>query len=454
MKDMETYEFIFKVAPDNDSGDIKFIMGIGNHSFSSYITGWSNSWERISNSLEEYIFKGQSFIELDFDTEPTTVSMKREGSNILLDIDPSHFTKEKAFNGVCSEKDFLSKLYNGLLYAMTYRYDDVGCGWNWDDCKMVCYNRLKSRTVEEYLRTGVAELVETFVCKHILVIYNKEMLHICDETIGYHIPINEETRICDKNNKEIAIIDATNIKNAEFSPIANSLTIDFDLWTIDKYDDGYIEPHLIERHEKVKQGEVFLKEDYKVKEIGNDPYGFTSDTLWTACNQLDLKGVAHFLSLNADTTYILRWILRSNRGGTYDNVGNPTYDETEESIRRRDKQKGIILRYVLRHVPDIQIKKEHLSECVWKYSPLCLKLLLENGANPNEQEIVPDWHLFAVKYRSVLSTTNNILQNKEDKYGIVSEMKSILEDYGAKDIVIWNEEYPSVQKYKDKEYES
>ena len=81
-------------------------------------------------------------------------------------------------------------------------------------------------------------------------------------------------------------------------------------------------------------------------------------------------------------------------------------------------------------------------------------MLLENGANPNEQEIVPDWHLFAVKYRSVLSTTNNILQNKEDKYGIVSEMKSILEDYGAKDIVIWNEEYPSVQKYKDKEYES
>ena len=175
---MEAQRFYFKVKPDDDSGDIQFLMGVDNHSFETYITGWSNCWDSISEKLEEYLHTGETTIELDFDTEPTCLSLKKKGDCVFLDIKPSGFTKERPFSGLCSEKDVLCKLYYGLLYAMTFRYDDIGCGWNWDDCKMVCYNRMKSRTIEEFLLLGTFQRVSPFVVKHVLVYDGKKLLHI------------------------------------------------------------------------------------------------------------------------------------------------------------------------------------------------------------------------------------------------------------------------------------
>jgi len=451
---MEAQRFYFKVKPDDDSGDIQFLMGVDNHSFETYITGWSNCWDSISEKLEEYLHTGETTIELDFDTEPTCLSLKKKGDCVFLDINPSGFTKERPFSGLCSEKDVLCKLYYGLLYAMTFRYDDIGCGWNWDDCKMVCYNRMKSRTIEEFLLRGMFQRISPFVVKDVLVYDGKKLLHVCDETIGYYVPIEDKTKVYDKSGNGIAIIDGTAIRTGQYTKVVDSLPVVFDLWTIQDDANGYIEPHLIRRNNNVFQGEIFDKGPYKVSEIGQDPYGFTSDTLWTACNSLNLQKVAHFLGLHADTTYVVQWILNSNEGGTTDSVGNPTYEETEESIRKRDELKARILKYVIDNTPNEKLKEEHLSQCIWHYSPACLKFLLEHGANPNEQQYETGWCPIAVRYRSVLSRANYAIKDKEDKYGIVSEMKSILEAYGAKDVVIWNEEYPSVQKYKEEENES
>jgi hypothetical protein len=451
---MEGQKFYFKVKPDDDSGDIQFLMGVDHHSFETYITGWSNSWECISEKLEEYLHTGKTAVELDLDTEPTCLSLKKKGDYVLLNITPSGFTKERPFRGLCSEKDVLCKLYNGLLYAMTFRYDDIGCGWNWDDCKMVCYNRMKSRTIEEFLLLGTFQRVSPFVVKHVLVYDGKKLLHICDETIGYYIPIEDKFKVYDKNGKVIAIIDGTAIRTGQYTKVVDSLPVDFDLWAIQEDGDGYLEPHLIERTNNTLQAEIFDKSQYNVNEIGQDPYDFTSETLWTACNSLDSQKVAHFLGLHADTTYVVKWLLNSNEGGTTDSVGNPTYEESEESIRKRDELKASILRYVIDNTPNLQLKEEHLSQCIWHYCPACLKLFLEYGANPNEQEYDSGWCPIAVRYRSVLSIAKDAIKDKEDKYGIISEMKAALEAYGAKDVVIWNEEYPSVQSYKEEEYES
>ena len=438
-RDVKLNRFTFTVAPDKDSGDIEFSIGFDNHVVKTYLTGWSNCWECTSAKLEEYIYTGQATIELDFDTEPTTISMKREGDRVYVHIEPSDFSDEKAFSGVCSERDFLRELYDGLLYAMTFRYDDIGCGLNWDSCKMVCYNRMKSRSVEEYIRTGSIEKVGNYVVKHILAIRRSEILHICDETIGYHIPLPEMTNIVDKEGKTIASINIGDFKAKELNRIADSLPADFDLWLLGEYDDGMVRPQRIERKVVITDGEIFDKADYKVPRLGKDPYGFTSETLWTACDNLDLKRVMHFMDINADLTYILKWILHSNLNGTYDSVGNSTYEESEQSMRERDRKKYEIIKNVLCRKPNLALCEDLLKMCAWCYCPKCLGLLLECGANPNERDFGDDWRLFAVKYRSVTSVINHMILRGEEKYGILAEMKNYLESYGAKDIVVIND---------------
>lgn len=453
-KATEISKFNFQVSSDGASGDIAFNLSLGIHSLKTYITGWSNCWVSICEKLEEYISTGHSVVELDFDTEPTIVTMTKEGDITFLKIEPSHFTKESSFNGRCLEKDFLSKFYYGLLYSMTYRYDDDGCGWNWRDCKMVCYNQLKSRKVEEYLKTGVLTNIESYVAKHILAILDNEILHICDETIGYHIPINDKMKVSDKDGNMIAIIDGKAIQAGEFDEIADSLPSDFDLWDTRQIDGDMIEPKLILPQKAFNYSwQVFDKGDYKVTELGKDPYGFTSETLRTACNYLEMDKVEHFINLNADTTYILGWILRSNEDGTTDCVGNPTFEESELSIRVRDARKADIIERILSLRPMLALKEDDLKTCIYFYCPRCLRLLLEHGANPNEQNIEEGYCPIAVRYRSVLSSTICCIKRGEEKYGILKEMKDCLESFGAKDVVIWNEEYPNIDEIKQKEYE-
>ena len=435
-------KFNFMVSSDDDSGDIEFILAIDEVSLRTYITSWSNSWKAISSSLEEYIFTGHAQVELDFDTEPTVVEMTKENSDVLITVTPSHFTKEPPFSGRCEEQDFLRKFYDGLLYAMTYCYDEIGCGRNWDYCKMVCYNMMKSRTVEKYLNKGVVQRETDYVAKHVLVIQEKEILHICDETIGYHIPIVDNIEVTDKSGNVIAVIDGTDIQLEKYRKIADSLSTDFDLWLIPHPDETMIAPLLIMRSEDVKSGQIFNKGRYKVLETGNDPYGFTTETLWTACNKLDKEKVIHFINLNADTTYLMRWLLNSNLGGTHDIVGNFTFEETEVSMRSRDERKADIIKSLLSIRPNITLKEEDLRLCVWNYCPTCLRILLEHGANPNEKTNDKYWKVLTVKYRSVLSLTNCRIKDGHEKYGILEEIKETLETYGAEDCVIINEDYP------------
>ena len=448
---IELDNFSFMVAPDDDSGDVVFMLTLGEHSLKTYITGWSNGWETISQGLEEYMKIGHGTIELDYDTEPTKLTMTRSDTSVILNVSPSGFTNISSFEGRCIETDFIQKLYFGLLYGMTYRYDDIGCGWNWNDCKMVCYNKMKSRSIEGYLKNNSFMTKESYVTKHVLVVMNDEILHICDETIGYHIPITDKMDVYDKSGNVIANIDGKDIMHGNIIQLADNLPYDFDLWTINQTVDGMVNPQLILRSNDIIGDKIFIKDNYKVTELGKDPYGFTSETLWTGCNSLDLDLVKHFLAVNADTTYIFRWILNSNEGGTCDSVGNPTFEETELAIRQRDEQKAKIIKYVLDLLPQLPIKESDLKICVYYYCPLCLKILLENGANPNEKDIEEGWCPLAVRYRSVLSLLMCRIKDGKEKYGILDEMKMTLEAYGAENLVIWNDEYPDIDKIKEKE---
>ena len=96
---MELDDFSFKVAPDEDYGDIVFVLTLGEYSLKTRITGWSNSWDAICQGLEEYLQKGHGTIELDYDTEPTKLSMTRNDTSVSLNVSPSGFTKIPPFEG-------------------------------------------------------------------------------------------------------------------------------------------------------------------------------------------------------------------------------------------------------------------------------------------------------------------------------------------------------------------
>lgn len=432
--------FYFRILNNVEENDITYKMSLGKTEFLSYITLWSNDIDSICAQLEKLLYEINTEIQIDFDTEPTKLLIDVNGDLLSVKIIPSSFHKLPPIEGICNKRDFIKTLYEGLLFGMTFCYDDVGCGWNWFDCKMVCYNLMKSRTIEEYLRTSNVKKVDNYVTKHILVYDGSQMLHICDETIGYKIPLSNTIHIKDKTGRTIAQINGALLKSKQYEQIATQLPNDFDFWVIGIDKDGYIQPSLFER-EHVGSNQIFVKKREKYEVLGEDTYGFTSETLWHACQDLDFKLIRHFLSLGVDTTFFFRWVLSSDKDGATNNYGEPTYEDSEASFRKRDAEKAHILEYIITHNPKIELKEDMLRDCIWNYCPQCMKMLLDHGANPNEREIYKEWRLYKVKYRSVLNLLNTRIQEGKEKYGIYQEMKEILESVGAKDAIIWNDEY-------------
>ena len=435
-----SYDLIkFRVLQDPDDSDITYKLSLGAEEFESYITLWSNDFSTICQSIEECIFNDSAKVELDFDTEPTVLTVKNKGEESSIYIEPSSFHNLLPISGLCNRKDFLRDLYSGLLYATLSSFDEIGSGWNWCNCKMVCYNMMKSRTVEEYLRTSSLTRIPNYVTKHVLIFDGKELLHVCDETIGYRIPLSESMIIKGKDGVPLATVDGSKLKSGQYESVVNGLPADFDFWTVIK-DGDWMNPSLILRECK-GAAEVFLKQEEKYDELGEDPYGFTSETLWHACWNMDFERIKHFLSIGADMTYFFKWLIASNKGGTTDSVGNPTFEETEESIRNRDKEKVGILEYAIDTYPDVSLTEDMLKTCMWHYCPECMRLLLKRGANPTDRLFGKYWRQFKVKYRSVLNLINLQIEEGKDRYGIYREMKDMLESANAEDVVIINDEY-------------
>lgn len=347
--------FRFSIRQENlDNTDITFKISLGDREFTAYITQWSNSFASICEDIEALLFEDHSGIELDDDTEPTVLSIRCDGEILSVNIEPSHFLHLAPVCGKCSRKDFIRELYDGLLFATTFCYDEVGCGWNWDNCKMVCYNMMKSGTIEEYIRTSSARRSDNFATRHILVFDGNEMLHVCDETVGYRIPVSEVMLIKGRDGSVITEIDGALLKSGQFRNLAEALPDGFDFWTVRKEEDGYLHPHLYVR-ESCSSNEIFLKEKCTYKELGEDPYGFTAETLWHACNELDLDRIKHFLSLGADTTFIFKWVLSADGRSETDRLKNPRYKPSEAELRGLDDEKARIIDYVIRNCPECEV---------------------------------------------------------------------------------------------------
>ena len=447
---VEPFIFAIDVKDEYAHIDLDYVIGVGANRFNSCISEWSNNTSCIRKQLEQYVEKGESRIEICFEDSPTIIFMKRtiiKDSEILVHIriEPNEFLKDQLpISGYCNEQQVIQTLYAGLLFGMKTRMDDRGWGYDWNACKMVNYNRMKSIIVESYLIH--ANVVPPFrnAIKHILVYTGHDFIRICDESDGYHTSIGDKMVIVGKDNRVLCQLSGIKTeleydKVSALEHLAQTLPSDFDLWDISGQALDFLVPVLFFKKEVKDTGCHFSDDDVDITEYGCDPYGFTSKNLLHACNNRDMTLIRSLVEVGADLSRAISWVLYANAPGSGPFHSLP--EPSEEEFLLWDKEKVEIVSYLLdcgaNPSGDEDHQSKNLKYCIWYYCPECMDLLLQRGADPNAQDTEMD-RVGEVAFRSVLSLLNCKLE-RGDHVDILLRMKASLEAYEARDFVIYNE---------------
>ena len=447
--------FIFEVDTKDEYAyiDLGYRIGIGDDKFVSCISEWSNNQILIREQLETYVKRGDSRVEICYEDSPTEIFMNRSaamdsGENLVhLRIVPNGFVRNHLpITGLCNERQVIQTLYAGLLFGMTSFFDNYGWGYNWRGCKMVCYNRLKSYIVESYL--AGSDSVPSFrnAIKHILVYTGIDFVHICDESKGYHVFIEDKMVIKAKDGSvlyELPSIE-TELKSNKESALENLVQLlpsDFDLWDISDQKQEFFVPVQYFKKKVSDSGCHFRDEDVEVTAFGSDPYGFTSENLQHACNNRDMGKIKALVEAGADLEHAISWILSTYDAGTSPYRSNTDPEPSDEELMRWDKEKVGIMAYLLDKGANPGGDRIHptinLKYCIWCYCPECMALLLKRGADPNLEDDDQYSGSNEVKFRSVLSLLNYYLKEKKHT-DLLLKMKASLEAYNARDFVIYN----------------
>ena len=452
---LEQFTFAVNTKDEFAYIDLDYVIGIGDRKLNTYISEWSNSQIRIREQLETYVKRGDSRVEICFEDSPTIIFMNRsvamasEENQVHLRIVPDEFHDKKLLiSGYCDENQVIERLYAGLLFGMITRIDDIGRGYNWDSCKMVCYNRMKSYVVESYLTGTDSAPAFRNAIKHILVYTGDDFIRLCDESEGYHIHIADEMVIRGKDGVVLCTLNGVknkleSNKESALRYMAQMLPSDFDLWDISDQNQEYIAPIQYIKTNLVDTGCHFNDDDVEITEYGSDPYGFTAENLHHACLNRDLKGIQGYITAGAEMSQAISWVLSNYAPGSsqFEHSGDP--EPSDEELVVWDKEKLDIISYLLDCGADPGGYENHSTEnlkmCIWRYCPRCMELLLRNGADPNLQDDESYSGLGEVKYCSVMNLINFYIE-KEPHTKLLNQMKQTLEQYGARDFVIYKEQ--------------
>lgn len=451
---VEQFTFAIDIKDEYAYLDLGYVIGVGDNKFTSCISKWSNSQTSIREQLETYVTQGDSRIEICFKDSPTEIFMNRsiamdsEENQIRLRIVPNEFLKNQIpIIGYCNERQVIQRLYAGLLFGMTTHFDEIGWGYNWSDCKMVRYNRMKSYIVESYL--AGSDSIPDFrnAIKHILVYTGKDFIRICDESAGYHVPIDDTMIIHGKDGSVLCTICGIKTeleadKESALTHLAQMLPSDFDLWDISDQNKEILVP--VQYYKKVVSdtGCHFSDENIKINEYGCDPYGFTTENLQHACNYRDMDMIRRSVEAGADIEHAISWVLSTYAAGSSPYRSSSDPEPLDAELEAWDKEKVRIVSYLLNCGANPGGFENHptanLKECIWCFCPDCMALLLKRGADPNAVDDDQYNGSTEVKFRSVLSLLNYYLEKKEHT-DILLRMKASLEAYNARDFVIYNE---------------
>ena len=159
-KEVLLEELIFHPAHHEE----QFRIGIGDRTYTTFLSDWDNSFEGIRNQFEMLIFNHESEIKISFDTSYTIISIKfcsildqaiatGNGTGFtykdyaLVKIYSNEFANMPIIAGYCDRRQVVKTLYEGLLGLMlqySTQYTDI--------TRAEAYNMIKSPKIEQYIR--------------------------------------------------------------------------------------------------------------------------------------------------------------------------------------------------------------------------------------------------------------------------------------------------------------
>ena len=164
-KDIRPEKFIFKPSDTE-----RYMIGIGDRKYSTFLTVWDNDYERIRYQLEGFVYKQEAKLELSFDLSDTVIKLKQESildevkesgeghsfsykDYVHVEIQPNTFVKMPVIRGYCDVHDTIETLYTGFLQmALEHPEEPVPyvseTGW------LAAYNQFKSPIIERFLDKG------------------------------------------------------------------------------------------------------------------------------------------------------------------------------------------------------------------------------------------------------------------------------------------------------------
>lgn len=163
----EVYPVDFHFIPGiGRLSDIPYSLALGDNVLGSFLSEWSNDFEYIRHTLEDITFfpVREARVELNDEESPVIIDIKKcrllrwkdekaQGAASANDdflhihITPDEFAKVPEIDGYCKPKDFIKRLYDGLLW-MT-RHCNIE---NWEISAVDAYKKMKSGIIEGYLK--------------------------------------------------------------------------------------------------------------------------------------------------------------------------------------------------------------------------------------------------------------------------------------------------------------
>ena len=363
--------FHFEVIKESDRryfDCISYTIRIGEHRFAEEMTCWSCAFEEISKSLEMYLDNGVTELLLDDDSDDNIVRLTRLDNHVKVDVEPC-YNRYPSFSGLCDEADVLRKLYFGLLFSMLASSDDKSTDVSWETCKMANYNKMKSRKIEEYFRSGNIVEYEKFIVRHILIFDGESLTHICDCSSGYHPKMDDEIIVYDKELHQIACVEKSMLLEGRYQEVADKLPDNIDFWVVPNDKKYEIEPTLVLRSYKHEGGDVFDCKDPEEDSEGNyiNEYGFLSKSINDAMADLDLDMIRKLTILGADvcTAFEYNFI-------PYDDP--PTPDDDDKAAE--------VIRFMLENT-DYKLRRDHFVDCLYLKLYKTLKTMMEYCVKPD-----------------------------------------------------------------------
>ena len=216
--------FVFKI--EKECYNEHYTIGIGNRIYTTWLTHWDNSFDRIRYQFESFVHNCEAKIELFFDTSETALIIKHisvldqiDGSEggyffkyrdyALVEIHPNEFVHGPILKGYCDLKQTIKTFYEGLLtLALNHPIDSDDPDDSDVPCQLEAYNMFKSPIIERYISdikedSQKAELRQIHVKRILIVIPDYDEVIIDSEGVNVDSEGGYFDELYDKENNPI-----------------------------------------------------------------------------------------------------------------------------------------------------------------------------------------------------------------------------------------------------------